>query len=111
MRASNQSALTPDEQAVIRFLLKQAEGEVRVLTDYPTDSCAVTRIGRRQYYYASLAVSEFADVLRSGWDRGPRNAYLPKEGVVAIERYRSPSRTDLSNLFESLGDWCGYTTG
>lgn len=111
LREAGVSALTPDELAVARLLLSHAVGKVSVLTDFPTESCRVRRIGRRQYYECRLDAREAAEGLRSSWERSPRSAYLPRDAILRVGSLRPISSEELAGGMASLGDWCGFAPG
>ena len=108
LRSTNQSALAPDEHAVVAFLLSRSKGKCSVLTDFPSESCRVTRIGKTQYYDSSIDASEAALHLRSTSIKGSRSVYVPKDGKLLLQLFRPPNRRELTELLSGLGDWCGY---
>ncbi|HEY6283987.1 MAG TPA: hypothetical protein VIW22_08700, partial [Nitrososphaerales archaeon] len=75
LRASGECGLTPDEHAVVSFLFKEAKGECRILTDYPTDGSTLRIYGRRRYYESELGPREAGSTLRSVGRRALRNSY------------------------------------
>jgi len=109
LRAMDQCALAPDEQAVASFLLSQCKGRCGFLTDFPSSSFEVKRIGRKQFYISQIEASEAALCLRSSSAKGARNAYLPKDGVLKVRSFNQPGEKEWTELFSGLGDWCGFS--
>ena len=108
LRESDSSGLTPDERAVYELLLSRAGISCRVLTDYPTDGCSITRIGRKRYYYCEVAGSDAAINLREIGARRPRNSYLPRSSIIRIDSFTHHD-TKLRQVLAGLGDWCFLT--
>jgi len=108
LRAAGLSGLSPDECAVARFLLSQSSGECAVFTDFPTESSSVKRLGGKQYYESFVDVAEAGSCLRSSVHKSPRNAYLPRDGILRVKKFVPPSKAQLSAALNSVGDWCGY---
>jgi len=109
LRAADESLLTPDEAAILRFLLRGAGGSVDVITDYPTEESRVNQIGRRVYYSSRIDVSEFSSNLRTIESSVGRGAYLPKSGILSPQRFRVPTRSALRGIIEELGEWCYFS--
>ncbi len=109
LRAANESLLTPDEAAAVRFLLSRAEGRVEVVTDYPTEESKVRQIGRRVYFSSTIDVAEFASNLRTIDGRKPRNAYLPTSAVLALQHFQAPTKSELAKVLADLGEWCYFS--
>ncbi len=110
LRSTGQCGLSPDEHTLTRFVLSQTAGDCVVLTDYPTESSVVRRIGRKQYYESNIRASEVAGDLRSCEGRGVRNAYLPKNALL---RFTSPldfTPEKAAKIFSELGDWCSFSS-
>jgi hypothetical protein len=108
LRASNNCGLSPDEHAVISFLIGKAEGECSLVTDYPTESSTMRIYGRRRFYESRLSPSEALSTLRSVAHQSSRNSYLPRGGALTFNRFELPSRDELTRLFGSLGEWCYF---
>lgn len=109
LRASDSSGLTPDERAVYAPLLSGEVVGCRILTDYPTDDCTVTRIGRRRYFNSEAAGSEAAINLREIGVKRPRNSYLPRGSIIRVDGYLR-QEGELRHVLDGLGDWCFFTT-
>jgi hypothetical protein len=108
LRADGLVALTPDERAVVSFLVG-ASGGCELLTDFPRLGSRVRIIGRRQYYESRLGPAEAKSTLRALGERGLRNSYLPERGVLVFDSFSLPSRKELARVFESLGEWCYFS--
>jgi len=108
LRAANESLLTPDEAAAVRFLLGRASGRVEVITDYPTKDGRVRQIGRRVYYSSIVDPKEFTSNLRTTEVRHSRNAYLPQSALLHLEEFRSSRRGELEEFLGGLGEWCYF---
>jgi hypothetical protein len=108
LRASNNCGLTPDEHAVISFLIGNAEAEFLLVTDYPTESSTMRTYGRKRFYESRLSPQEALSTLRSVAHKSSRNSYLPRDGAITFNRFKFPSRDELTRLFGSLGEWCYF---
>ena len=108
LRASGECGLTPDEHAVVSFLLKRAKGECRLLTDYPTDRSILRVYGRRRYYESEIRPSDAGSTLRSVGRKAFRNSYLPSTGALIFGSLAQPSKEELAQLFKDLGEWCYF---
>lgn len=108
LRASGECGLTPDERAVVAFLMEKTNGECRVLTDYPTDGSTPRIYGKRRYYESSLVPSEVESTLRSVVQRAYRNSYVPRNGALMLDSFLLPSKDELIHLFGDLGEWCYF---
>jgi hypothetical protein len=102
LRGSGQCGLTPDEGLVIRELLRDTEGEVECVADYPTEGCSPLRVGRHPYYESRVPIGEFVANLRTVSSPPRKNCYLPKQSTLHL---RTESRS-LGGLPEDLGEWC-----
>jgi hypothetical protein len=108
LRASGECGLTPDERAVVAFLMEKTNGVCRVVTDYPTDGSTLRIYGKRRYYESSLVPSEVESTLRSVVQRAYRNSYVPRNGALVLDSFLLPSRDELIHLFGDLGEWCYF---
>jgi hypothetical protein len=108
LRASGDCGLSPDECAVISFLVKQARGKCRLLTDYPTDESVMRVYGRRRYFESSIGIADAGSTLRFVGHRASRNSYVPRDGTLMFDNKVSPPKEDLSHLLEGLGEWCYF---
>jgi hypothetical protein len=108
LRASGDCGLTPDEHAVISFLVKQARGKFRLLTDYPIDGSIMKVYGRRRYFESSIGLTEAGSTLRSVGQKASRNSYIPRDGALMFDNIVNPPKEELSHLFEGLGEWCYF---
>jgi hypothetical protein len=109
LRATGQCGLAPDERALLVFLTRHSQGGIDLLTDFPTPSSQGRVIGGKLYFDSRLDGSEFISTLRSTEFRPARQSYLPRSGILRLAGFRSPSRQDFTELFESLGEWCYLT--
>jgi hypothetical protein len=109
MRASGGCGLSPDEHAVITFLLDHANGTCGVVTDFPEVGSVVRVIGRRRYYESKVGTETVAATLRVAGSWSSRNSYLRRDGVVEFDSFESPSASEWFGLFEELGEWCHFT--
>lgn len=105
LRATGACALTPDEQVVYSSLLSFSRREFSALTDFPTPSSRVRRIGSRQYYDSVLEPTEVVSTLRGLESNAPRNSYLPRDAIVRLQSSELPPDSS-RGLFEGLGEWC-----
>ncbi len=105
LRASGECGLTPDERLVALAVFNGAE-KCRVLTDYVPGEPAPLICGRRRYFEATLDSRTAASTLRAVGEGAYRNSYLPRDG--AIDSGRTPSVSDLRNVFEKLDEWCFF---
>ncbi len=108
LRASGECGLTPDEHAVISFLIKKAQGECKLLTDYPTDASTLRIYGRRRYHESKLRPPDVGSTLRSVGRRAFRNSYIPRNGALIFESLDLPSKEELAHFFQDLGEWCYF---
>ena len=106
LRERGESALTPDERAVIAEVIKGSRGRVRLITDFPNGTSTMIRVGRNLYFETELHPDEAMSTLRSIESKGPRNSYLPKDGLL-VHRGSGPSI--LSDFFKGLGEWFCFT--
>lgn len=107
LRAADSCALAPDEHAVYRLLFANSSLESEVLTDYPTEGCAVRRIGRKQYYSSIISGDEVADTLKEVGTSHPRNSYLPRDSLLRLSSLKvSPGA--LAAVLQDLGEWCFF---
>jgi hypothetical protein len=108
LRSSADCGLTPDEYDVVSLLIKKAKGECRLLTDYPTEGSTLRIYGRKRYYESGLSPREAESTLRSIAHKSQRNSYIPREGSLTFDGFDLPSKEELADLFESLGEWCYF---
>jgi hypothetical protein len=102
LRGSGQCGLTPDEGLVVRELLRDVDGELECVTDYPTEGCSAFHIGRRVYFRSTVSTAEFAANLRTLPSVSQKSCYLPKQSVLMI---RTGSQA-LGRSSKGLGEWC-----
>lgn len=105
LRASGECGLTPDEHAVVSFLIKKASGTIRLLTDYPTDESTLRVYGRMRYHESEIRPSDAVSTLRSVGRKAVRNSYLSRNGTLMFESLDLPSNEEFAQLFNELGDW------
>ncbi|MDG6981711.1 MAG: hypothetical protein JRN51_11455 [Nitrososphaerota archaeon] len=84
LRATGGCALSPDEQCMARALLEGAAGPCRLVTDFLADESNALLMGRRSYYDSRLPAGEACKTLRAVDCLGPRNAYIPRNGVLSL---------------------------
>lgn len=106
LRRLGQSALAPDERSVACFLIAVSKGPLEMVTNYPTEGSRQKIHGRRLYYESFLEPEEAARNLSSLGRKGPRDSFLPRNGILRLRSYRSPPRKSWVGLFDSLEDWC-----
>ena len=106
LRNSDQCGLSPDETAVLLFLLESAAGGCDLLTDFPTSTSLRRAIGGKLYFDSHLNLSEIRSTLRSAGRRSTRNSYLPWRGILRLAKFKNPPRGQYAELFEGLGEWC-----
>ncbi len=104
LRKSGESGLTPDEHRVVSSLLSASKGSCTLVTDYPTEDSKGLRVGQRQYYLTDVPARNVGNEIKSTGARGPRNAYLPRNGIVELEGLRW-SESQARETLGSLGDW------
>lgn len=109
LRASDECGLAPDEHEVASFLIRQAGGTCRMVTDFPNAGSVVAVYGRKLYYDSTIGSAEAVSTLRAVGKRASRNSYLRRGGALELSGILSPSREDLAELFEGLGEWCSFT--
>ncbi|MGD0637493.1 MAG: hypothetical protein ABSA72_05595 [Nitrososphaerales archaeon] len=102
LRSSGASGLTPDERDVVSQLLAGADQPIECVTDYPAEGCSVLRMGRTQYYRASVPASEFVSRLRTLSTSFPKNCYLPRSSVIRVTSKSLPQ----VSIGRELGEWC-----
>jgi hypothetical protein len=108
LRGSGLCALTPDEHAVLVFLLEHASGPLNVVTDFVAKTSSRRIVNRRQLYDSGIGAALVRSTLSSTETRGQRNSYLPQGGVLRLSRFDPPSKREYVELFESLGEWCYF---
>ncbi len=111
LRSEDECGLTPDEHSVGVRLLRSYGGECEVLTDFPTDRCSTTRVGRRQYYRSTIVCEDAAESLRVIGRRKERNSYLPRSGAISPKPFRRLSKSDLHEVLADLGEWSSFRLG
>ena len=104
LRKSGESGLTPDEHRVVSSLLSASKGSCTLVTDYPSEDSKAFRVGQRQYYLTDVPAKVAGNEIRPMGARGPRNAYLPRSGIMELEGLRW-SESQARETFSSLGDW------
>lgn len=105
LRANGRCALSPDEHLLARDLLKGADGDCWMVTDFAVGSPKPFFLGSRLYYSSRLSVSEASETLCSIGDTHQRNSFLPRDGVFKLIG-GLPGLEDFMKSFEGLGDWC-----
>lgn len=110
LRASGDCALAPDERNVAAFLMRNAAGMISVLTDYPTPRSKLRIIGGRRYFDSKLRPYEAATTLRTAGTKAQRNSYVPMDGELELDGSILGKRQALRNLFNSLGEWCYFSS-
>jgi hypothetical protein len=108
LREMDLCGTTPDELLVYSRILEAAIGGCSLLTDFPTDGSKSSIIGRRLYYESWLPATECISLIRTACERGERNAYFPKSGVIKFERLRRFSKRDMVEIVSNLGEWCQF---
>ncbi|MBI3858615.1 MAG: hypothetical protein HY296_00010 [Thaumarchaeota archaeon] len=106
LRSQGRCGLTPDEHAVLKFLLLRSSGTCRLLTDFPNAGSKQQRFAGRTYYLSDLGCDEAASTLEVVGKRGERNSYVPKSGILRLTGCNPPNAEEERSLFESLGEWC-----
>ena len=108
LRSLGGCGLAPDEHLLLSALLKRSLAPCTLLTDYPTEGSSAKRFGTRTYFVSTLDPSEASATLRAVGERGIRNAYLPRDGLVSLNEPLLPEM-ELSVLFRELGEWCYFS--
>lgn len=111
LRGAAVCALSPDEHLVFSTLLRRTGGTVSIITDYPTENSRVTRPGGKQYYVSSIPSTEAAENLRVVGERGARNVYLPRSGMLRIIAPTLKRLGQITSTLPDLGEWCFFTPG
>lgn len=106
LRWSGLCALTPDEHAVLTFLLEHASGPLNMVTDFATAAFRRRIINGRQFFETKVSAPLATSTLSNTERQGTRNSYLPQDGVLQLSRFDSPSRQEYAELFVSFGEWC-----
>jgi hypothetical protein len=108
LRSTGKCGLTPDEQAVFRRVLRMSSGTCSVVTDFPSRGSTPLVIGSRFYHRTELPAAQAAETLRTVGDKGTRNSYLPRDGLLELPDL-ADREWDISAAFPELGDWCPFT--
>jgi hypothetical protein len=106
LRMTGESGLSPDEALAIYHVLSPRNGRVEVVTDYPSANSKLLQIGNRMFYSSFLEVREFLSNLSIANEKKTRNAYLPRNPIVTVERLASAAEVPSKNLSNELGEWC-----
>ena len=107
LRASGACGLAPDEYLVIRSLLGTSTGTCGVVTDFGVEGCSPFYAGRRLYYRSRLPASEVFRTLGVVGSHAQYNSYLPRDGVIEVER-SSPDARGLADCLSEMGEWCSF---
>ena len=110
LRASGECGLAPDEHDVVTFLMEQAGGTCRMVTDFPVEESTLRTCGRKHYFDSRLRSAEAASTLRTIGGRGSRNSYIQRDGTLRLSRAPSRSHKGLVELFDGLDEWCFFTS-
>jgi hypothetical protein len=108
LRAAGECGLCPDEHAVATFLISRAGGTCELLTDFFTEGASPRLCGRKRYFDSALPCREVASTLRVAGGDTSRNSYLRRDNMLRLKKELWPSKSDLSELFHSLGEWCSF---
>lgn len=108
LRKSGECGLAPDEREVASFLIREAGGTCRMLTDFSVEESGLRFHGRKPYYESTVACAEAASTLRAVEEKATRNSYLWRNGTLILSGRISPSRKDLAELFDRLDEWCYF---
>jgi hypothetical protein len=109
LRSSGMCGLAPDECLVIRSVLRRSRGKCTAITDFAADESTPFVLGHRLYYLSELPVAHLADTLRVVGERGGRNSYLPRDGVLSLS-YSTLLEREFTDSFDELGEWCSFAT-
>ena len=108
LRKEGSCGLSPDERLVLAHVMSAGAGRCGVVTDFPTDRGSTIRAGDRLYYRSSIPTSLASALLRTSGETGPRNVYLPADGVITFRQWAPPSRRELLDVALELGEWCSF---
>ena len=108
LRASGGCGLAPDEHKIVSYLMGKGMGTLRLLTDFPCDGSVVRIYGRKRYYESSPNWADAESTLRSVEGKAVRNSYIPRDETLRSTAKLSPSKRELVELFEDLGEWCYF---
>lgn len=106
LRRHDVSGLTPDELAVISWLLGGSRGKILGVTDYPCERSRVLQFGARVYYESLIDVEEFVANLRTLEKKNRRNSYLPRNSIIRAQLPGALSARRAAKIIASLGQWC-----
>jgi hypothetical protein len=109
LRTLGRCALAPDEWAVSSFLMSHSKGGCEVVTDFPSRGSVPRICGRRRYYDSILHVSQVASTLCVVGQKGSRNTYIPRSGILRLKGKVSPSHEKVFQLLAGLGEWCSLS--
>lgn len=107
LRSAGECGLTPDEHAVVTFLIGRADS-CTMVTDFPVDGSRTAIVGRRRFFDSKVESGEAVRTLRQVGVRGPRNSYVRREGMLRMEGFSAPARSELLGIFAGIGEWCSF---
>ena len=107
LRADEGCALSPDEQALVAFVMSKAK-LCDLVTDFPIDGSKPRRIGGGLYFDTALEGASAVSTLRRVGERRERNSYLKRDGILRLHGFSYPDQKEWLGLFADLGDWCSY---
>lgn len=107
LRKSAGCGLAPDEHLVVNSLLSETQGTCPVITDFSVASSTPFCSGGRLYFRSMLPVSLVSDTLRMAETKGRENSYVPRDGLLRLERL-APSSWEKADYIEELGEWCSF---
>jgi hypothetical protein len=106
LRKDGLSGLTPDEAAVLDYVLGSVPGTERVscVTAKPREASSSLQVGGNLYYRSCIPVSEFLSSLRTVATQGLADsaAYLPRDSILVLPRIESRAEIPA----DVPGEWC-----
>ena len=106
-RASGGCGLTPDERLTAAILVGSADAAGPVVADFPTEGALTLVLGRRTYFQSVMPGPEAGSTLREVGERGPRNCYIPKDGVFTGFMPSTVTKC-ATEIAEEAGEWCFF---
>lgn len=108
LRRTGGCGLAPDEEEMFSRLVGRTQGPLSMVTDFVSDESVPVVLGRRRYFRSRLSVRETLLTLRGIGTRGTRNSYLPRDGLLELDR-TCVQGNRLAELTQDLGEWCYYS--
>jgi hypothetical protein len=107
LRASGDCGLTPDEKLIVSSLLDGARGPCPLVTDFLAADSRPVVYGRKRYFESSVQSTEARGTLRAIGQKGVRNSYLPRHGLLKLP-HPWPSPREMREALGQLDEWCYF---